>query len=227
VLIYFGDAEQTRAVRVLGRLLNETGVLFVGPSEGGVLFRENMVSANMPLAFAFRKAVPAPASQTINALPPSRSAGSKPDAHATPRSALPLRPAATSARPVRDQARAQALPAPRLPDVVPADNDPIAVATRLADQGRLREAAEICKRHMRDHRPTAAAFYLLGLVSDAAGHHLEAREHYRRTLYLDPDHSEALVHLAALLEMHGDIAGASRMNDRARRATTQHLDRHG
>ena len=233
VLIYFGDAEQARAVRVLDRLLNNTGVLFVGPSEGGVLVRENMVSANMPLAFAFRKAASAPASQTNSALLPSRPAGPRWDAPATPISALTPRPWTAQARPGRDQASAQALRATRRPDVAPtsatvlragSDHDPIAVAARLADQGRLREAAEICRRHVQEHRPTAAAFYLLGLVSDAAGHHLEAREHYRKTLYLDPDHTEALAHLAALLEMHGDTAGARRMNDRARRATTKHLD---
>jgi chemotaxis protein methyltransferase WspC len=134
---------------------------------------------------------------------------------------------------VRKQARAQASlapgqreAAPSSSDVSPADSrdDPIAVATRLANQGRLREAAEICKRYVQDDRSNAAAFYLLGLVSDAAGDHLEAREHYRKTLYLDPDHTEALVHLAALLEMHGDTAGAKRMNDRARRATIKQLD---
>jgi chemotaxis protein methyltransferase WspC len=237
VLIYFGDAEQAQAVRVLRRLLKETGVLFVGPSEGGVLVRENMISANMPLAFAFRKVASTPAFQTSRVFSPSRPAGSKPDAQATLSSAWMSKARATPARPVRvqahNQAHGRASPAPRRRDVVPAsaaatragsDADLLEEAARLADQGRLHEAAELCTRHMREHRPTAAAFYLLGLVSDAAGHHLEAREHYRRTLYLDPDHMEALAHLAALLEMQGDTAGARRMNDRARRATSKHLD---
>ena len=233
VLIYFGDAEQARAVKVLGRLLNESGVLFVGPSESGVLVRENMVSANMPLAFAFRKAASAPASQTNSALLSARWATSKPDAQATPNSAWTPNLWAALARPVRGPARHQALPAPRRSDAVPASvaiaragpqSDPIAVAARLADEGRLQEAAEICRRYVEEHKPTAAPFYLLGLVSDAAGHHLEAREHYRKALYLDPDHTEALVHLAALLELHGDTAGARRMNDRARRATPKHVD---
>ncbi len=238
VLIYFGDAEQAQAVRVIDRLLSETGVLFVGPSEGGVLVRENMSSANMPLAFAFRKATsaPAPRSQSNSALPPGRFPVSMPDAEATPSTAWAPRPAAPPARPKRSPARAQVSPAPRRSNVVPSsavvspagsDSDPIEVAARLADQGRLAEAAEICKRHVRNHGLNAGAFYLLGLVSDATGDHLQAREHYRKTLYLDPDHTEALVHLAALLEMHGDTAGARRMNDRARRATIKHLDSHG
>ena len=233
VLIYFGDAEQAQAVKMLGRLLNETGILFVGPSEGGVLIRENLVSASIPLAFAFRKMAPAPAYQTSSTLPSSRSAGSKPDPQATPSNTWTPKPLAALARPVRDPARNQAPRAPRRWDVVPAstavsqansDNDPIAVAAQLADQGRLREAAEICKRHVQEHRPTAAAFYLLGLISDSAGDHLEAREYYRKALYLDPHHTEALVHLAALLEMHGDTAGARRMKDRAQRSTPKHVD---
>jgi chemotaxis protein methyltransferase WspC len=64
----------------------------------------------------------------------------------------------------------------------------------------------------------------LGLISDAAGDDLEAREYYRKALYLDPHHTEALVQLAALLELHGDTAGARRMNDRAQRSTPKHLD---
>jgi chemotaxis protein methyltransferase WspC len=235
VLIYFGDAEQARAVRMLGRLLKDSSVLFVGPSEGGVLVRENMVSANMPLAFAFRKAAPVTASQPDKALPPMRCAGSWLAAQA-PIGAWPPRPMAAPARPVRDQGRGKASLAPRRSDGAPAsaavsrvaaDSDPMAVAARLADQGRLLEAAAICKRQVQEHKPSAAAFYLLGLVSDAAGHHCEARQHYRKTLYLDPDHTEALVHLAALLEMHGDMAGARRMNDRARRAISKHHDSHG
>jgi chemotaxis protein methyltransferase WspC len=223
VLIYFGEGEQARAVKVLGRLLNDTGMLFVGPSECGVLVRENMVSANIPLAFAFRRAALATPSQPKVVMPFMRFAGSETIGSWTPG------PAAAPARPMHDAARSKVSSAPRLAPAVEtgSDNDPVVVAARLANQGRLVEAAELCKRHVREHKPTAAAFYLLGLVSDAAGRHPEARDYYRKTLYLDPDHREALVHLAALLDMHGDTAGARRMNDRARRAITKQDDSHG
>jgi chemotaxis protein methyltransferase WspC len=229
VLIYFGEAEQARAVSVLGRLLNDTGVLFVGPSECGVLVRENMVSANMPLAFAFRKAALPTPSQPKVAMPMRTAASETIGSWMT-------RPAAAPAHRVREQARSKATSAPRLWDATPAssaasqtgsDNDAVAVAARLADQGRLLEAAEICNRLIQQNKPSAAAFYLLGLVSDAAGRHLEARDHYRKTLYMEPDHTEALVHLAALLEMQGDTAGARRMSDRARRTIPKQQDSHG
>ncbi len=41
---------------------------------------------------------------------------------------------------------------------------------------------------------------------------------YRKTLYLDPRHYEALTHLATLLELQGDHAGARLLSERAARA---------
>jgi chemotaxis protein methyltransferase WspC len=233
MLIYFGEAEQAQAVRVLDKLLLETGVLFVGPSEGGVLIRKNMVSASMPLAFAFRKAAPGSASKTAGALLPGRFAASRSGTRPAEGIAWTPKPPTPMSRLARKQAPHHPAPAQRQEKGAPAsstatgagpDYDPISAAARLADQGQLQAAAEICKRHMQAHKPTAAAYYLLGLISDAAGHHNEAREHYRKTLYLNPQHTEALVHLAALLDMDGDAAGARRMNDRARRTTPKRLD---
>jgi chemotaxis protein methyltransferase WspC len=76
MLIYFDDATQERALNVLARLLTSQGVLFVGPSETGLLLRHDFVSAKMPLAFAFRKvsAMP-PAPKPITADPVTRLAG--------------------------------------------------------------------------------------------------------------------------------------------------------
>ena len=79
-------------------------------------------------------------------------------------------------------------------------------AVRLADQGRFAEAAACCEEHLRRHGPSAEAFYLLGLVRDAGGNPTDAANYYRKALYLDPNHHEALVHLAFLLEQQGNSA---------------------
>src|SRR6266436_4011826 len=55
VLIYFDRVTQRRAIEVLGRLLTASGLLFVGPSETGLLLDQGFVSAGIPLAFAFRQ----------------------------------------------------------------------------------------------------------------------------------------------------------------------------
>ncbi|MES2569149.1 MAG: protein-glutamate O-methyltransferase CheR, partial [Verrucomicrobiota bacterium] len=55
VLIYFDRPTQERAITLLTRLLSSEGVVFVGPSESGLLLSQKYVSAKIPLAFAFYK----------------------------------------------------------------------------------------------------------------------------------------------------------------------------
>jgi chemotaxis protein methyltransferase WspC len=90
-------------------------------------------------------------------------------------------------------------------------------AARLADEGRLMEAVKQCEADLQAHGPSARALYLLALMRDALGDQSEAAELYRKTLYLDPKHREALLHFAALLEKQGDNARAAVLVDRARR----------
>ena len=58
---------------------------------------------------------------------------------------------------------------------------------------------------------------LLGLVRDATGSESEARDYYRKALYLDPDHGDAQIHLAFLMEKQGDRAAAQVLRSRAQR----------
>ena len=56
VLIYFDRATQDRAIAVLQRLLARKGIIFVGPSETGLLLSHGFAAIKAPLAFAFRRA---------------------------------------------------------------------------------------------------------------------------------------------------------------------------
>ena len=89
-------------------------------------------------------------------------------------------------------------------------------ARRLADAGRLKEAAEICEAHLRENRASAQAYYLLGLVRDAGGEP-GAIECYRKALYLEPNHYESLLQMALLLQKNGDAARARTFKSRAQR----------
>jgi len=84
----------------------------------------------------------------------------------------------------------------------------------------------VCAVHVRQHGPSADAFYLLGLVRDATGNSVEALGYYRKALYLDPHHAEALIHLALLTEKQGDAAGAQLLRNRARRLEQRQRARH-
>ena len=89
-------------------------------------------------------------------------------------------------------------------------------AQRFADGGRLEEAAEICEAHLRESKASVQAYYLLGLVRDAAGD-TRALDCYRKALYLEPNHYESLVQMALLLQKNGDPVRARTFKSRAQR----------
>ena len=91
-------------------------------------------------------------------------------------------------------------------------------ARRLADQGELEAAATLCETFMRAHGPSAPAYVLLGLIRQAAGNAPQAEHCFGRAVYLQPDHYEALIHLALLMEHRGDTAMAAVLRQRAQRA---------
>ena len=77
-------------------------------------------------------------------------------------------------------------------------------AIELADQGHFAEASRCCEAQLLRQGPSAQVFHVLGLVRDASGNADDAAIYYRKALYLDPGHQDALVHLALLMEKQGD-----------------------
>ncbi len=200
LLIYFDRPTQDRAVSLLARRLSPAGALFVAPAEMALLLEHGFTPLRLPRSFAMRPPQPRPSA------PPPRPA---PVAARLPAPSLP---------PPRPAPRAVAPPPP--PPALAAQRDPAAdlqALRRLADQGALAEAARLGAQYLHAHGPSAEAYYLLGLVHDAAGRPAEAADAYRRAIYLDPRHHEALVQLSLLREREGDHAGARALTDRARR----------
>lgn len=203
LMIYFDSDDQSRAVAVLRRMLADDGMLFVGHSESGLLLDKSFESARIPLAFAFRKSIGPRGPRLVT--PPA------PKAERAPVVPVPL----PVRRPPIAPARKAGLPRP----AASSGNGPqnLAEIGRMADQGRLTEASAACTAYLSWHGPSADALYLLGVISDAAGDPARAVDCYRKVLYLDPIHHEALAHLALLLERQGDRAGAERLQQRTQR----------
>jgi chemotaxis protein methyltransferase WspC len=203
VLIYFDRDTQKKVMKVLDRLLAPSGFLFVGPSETFLAACSGFESINQSMSFAFRKAgsrttAPAgiPQPQLANA---AGSSGKQPAHHTVKASPL-----------------STPSPAPTVVKLVGLET-----ARRLADAGRLMEAGELCELHLRQQGTSSQAYYLLGLVRDAAGDLQGAAECYRKVLYLEPIHPEALLHLALLSEKEGDKGMAQRLRERARRVAKE------
>jgi chemotaxis protein methyltransferase WspC len=199
LLIYFDSTTQQRVMKTLRALLAPSGFLFVGPAEASLAASTGFKPVNQTMSFAFHRT----------------SARQKP-------SAPPLNPkqfVAGGTTPVTTKSGA-----------VPAISQPTSLALaavakplnlddagRLADAGQLKEAGALCETYLKEQGPSSRAYYLLGLVRDAAGDEKGAFDCYRKVLYLEPSHAEALLHLAIFSERQGDGATAARLRERARR----------
>lgn len=202
LLIYFDRPTQEQVFEVLKRLARDDGLLFIGPAEAGLFTREGMQSLGIPLAFAFRKAAAGQAPSARVVSPTPRRPLPAPVAKPVPRALASLPPKAVTkpAALARDEGAEQ-----------------LAQIATLANQGRSAEARRLCDAYLASHGPVAEVFYWLGLLSDVDNQPAEAQAFYRKALYLEPQHPEALAHLAALLTAQGDRAGAQRLQARAQR----------
>ncbi|KVE66176.1 CheR family methyltransferase [Burkholderia vietnamiensis] len=132
-----------------------------------------------------------------------------------PRAPSSFEPAAPP--PADPLARARS-PSPSPAPVNAVDAPTLEQAQALANAGAFDEAERMLARFSAYAGPHADAYYLNGLIADARGRAEEAGDFYRKALYLRPSHHEALTHLATLLDVGGDGAGARWLLERARRA---------
>ena len=203
LLIYFDVPTQQRVFEVLKRLAQPQGVLFIGPAEGSLLARLGMRPLGIAQSFAYVRQpadVPAAPAQPPRPLP------------AAPAPSRPRPVAVPPARPLRVVPPAAQAAEPR-----ESESELLANIARQANAGDSAQARASCQRYLRLFAPKAQVYYWLGLLSDTEGDAQQALSLYRKALYLEPQHPEALLHLATLLAAQGDEAGARRLQERAAR----------
>jgi chemotaxis protein methyltransferase WspC len=197
LLIYFDCSTQERSMKTLARLLTPRGLLFVGPAEAYLASRNGFAAVDRGMSFAFCK-TGAMHANSLHSHPTP--AGRRAQEGLTPRRAPNINVVSVPA------------PAPDGPRV-----DKLEIARKLADAGRLEEAAAWCERNLREQGPSSETYYLLGLVRDAVGDRDGATTFYRKAVYLEPEHVEGLMQLALANQTQGDTAAAERLRQRARR----------
>lgn len=219
LLIYFDADAQARVLATLTLLLAPDGVLVVGAADTFAVRRAGFSPVHgAERAFLFQHR-------------PDMERG-RPELLRTPRG--PRRPgvrvtpgsvkAAPSARrrPVAKRTPPAALPAPSGPPANAAASL-VSELARLANDGRLVEAVELGERALASQDADVELLALMGTAYAAVRNVDRAEACYRRALYLDPSHADALLHLALLLDGRGDSVAATRMRARARRS----IDRPG
>jgi chemotaxis protein methyltransferase WspC len=211
LLIYQHAAAREHIITALDRLLYSGGLLFVGHAEMMSLLTDRYEPVRHRGAFVYRKT----GTRQRNAVLESglaREAGVGPAAAGdVARSVLPAGKRAPSAA------------VHAKPGVMPVQKHESSLESRidrvrgLADQGRLDDAAVICRDLLKEAPQLAEAHLLQGLIQVAAGQAVSAEECFNRALYLDADCYEALVHLSLLKARRGDEAGAERLRRQAGR----------
>lgn len=212
LLIYFDRTSWNTALKTLGRLLKDNGLLFMGHAEMLDLASVDFESVRFPGGFAYRKRNPE-APQAHPRAPQAKQTTARTRKstalHRTAKTAQPAQPRPSlksrgAEKPSAEQAKAG------IPE--------LKKAKELADAGRLEEAVVACTAHLARNPGSAEAYFLMGLAKESGGQAHEAESCYRRAVYLDSKHDEAMIHLALLLEGRGDVSGAATLRRRAARA---------
>ena len=185
---------------VIDRLLSPGGLLFVGHAESLQPINRGYSPVRFPFGFAYRKHVQVGERKT------SRHPERRPQCQNARTADGP------SVRPHPKTGEPQHRPAPA------GSTDPLALAFAMADQGRTDEARKLCEAALALRPPPADAYYLLGLLQEAHGLAAEAERCLQKAVYLEPDHVQALAHLALNAQWRGDAKAAELFRQRARRA---------
>jgi len=208
LLIYFDKPTAKAAIDKLAAILRDDGMLLAGYAEVPAFRQHGFETLPNRQAFALKKSAAgaAPRPEPAPAKTPS----------AAPHGVRPgtTKPAPTPPAPAFSAGLGAARPAAPAPLAAPPD---LRQARQLADLGRFREAGEQCRAHLAAAPDSAEAYFILGLLNEQAGQVERAEADWRRCVYLQPDHYEALCHLALLAEARGDQAGALALRARAAR----------
>lgn len=215
LLIYFDKPTTRAAIEKLSSLLADDGMLLAGYAEVPAFCQHGFAPLQYRQAFALKKSAAVAAPGGLTAPAPLPVIAPRPRALRSVQRQPTVADSARTVTPVRPRAP---LPAVGVaPAVSAAQSDLLAEARLLADRGQLREAGDRCHAHLVRHPDAAEAYFMLGMINELAGKMDLAEDYWRRCIYLQPDHYEALCHLSLLAERNGNHTAASTLKARAAR----------
>jgi len=226
LLIYFDRETQKAAMEKLHRALKARGALFVGHAETSQVMRDMFVQLYSARSFGYvkvseserrqtRRATQLPANipeqwQSVFSQLASISHDGKSDVKKE------------QARQSRSKKTEPSKPIPQSDPVQPKIS--LISVERLANQGKHKDAIELCQAFLKQNPQSANGYYMLGLVKDLNGEANEADVMLRKAIYLDPNHEQALVLAGLLAVKRGDIEAALSYKRRAKRVAERKPD---
>jgi chemotaxis protein methyltransferase WspC len=214
LLIYLHEDSRKAVLSNLSSRLKPRGWLFSGAAEGIFFHNGAFRKAGLPGVSAFQKSD----TQARGEAKPQ----TNPPLPVEERTAIrPLRPVPTQAVVL---AAVKAVPEPASSATArPADEtgeacrQSLEALTTLSNAGRFDEAIHLCEVHLKTYGESAEVFYIMALLKDSTDEDGKGENYYRKTLYMDPEHVEAMHHLASLLEIKGEETQARKLRERAER----------
>jgi chemotaxis protein methyltransferase WspC len=206
LFIYLTPGARDQTAANLHRLLAPDGLLGVSPAEATRLPPDRFAPFGPPAFCLFLRAIGPvdrrqPPTSGVLRRPPSGLVKPRPDLQ----EADGTRRSGRGGLATRPDDRPELTPAPV--------TDPLAAARALADAGRLDDAFAAYEHAARTHT-SADGFALVGIIELARGRPDAAGNAFRKALYLDPDHPEALSHMIVLCEQRGETARAAALRRR-------------
>jgi chemotaxis protein methyltransferase WspC len=191
LLIYLHPAARAQVLATLDRLLAPQGLVCMGHAEPLRLLDRRFQSTGPAGHFLFRRT-------SDNPVPTS----------------APL------AGPLRSEAPKRAAGNCETSTALAVATDWLAQARRQADTGDLVGALASCGALLSSKGPSADVYSLMGVLHHAQHDKAEAVSCFRKALYLDAEHAEALTHLMLLHEQDGNDALARLLRRRLERRAT-------
>ena len=216
LLIYLSPEAKRRAFEILDRLLARSGILFLGHAERQAAIEWEFAGIPEFGVFACRKE----RRKRDNKTKPAVHVQPQPCQRLFEKAGKRLRAAPRSHPPVAIGEAFQPKVLSEQPDSrgsLEGQKDLFNEAQRLADQGSLLSALELCETFLRENPVHVQAHFLMGLILEALDNEERAEEFFNKTIYLDPNHYESLNHLSFVVEHRGDKKWAAHLRRRARR----------
>lgn len=236
LLIYYNRSARKQAMSVVNRLLTDTGLLFVGHAERSLFDDSRLIWFRQPGVFACQKVEASHKSEEttpveiveqerIGKIIPSITPLSKekaPDRSYPQHSQKQVQPPAGITFERRKNRKREGEGHGALTPVERRTRHDehttlLDTARKLADQGSLEEAFNLCKKVLSNDAIHIQAHFLMGLLYQALRNDGLAEEYFSKTVYLDPHHLEALNHLSFIAEQQGDQEKAGRLRQRTQR----------
>jgi len=213
LLIYFDAISRNRVIDLLLHLLNANGLLFLGHADSSMKLFGAFVSTRYPMAFSFRKRSD------------ERRSSERAERRSISTPAVPLK--LDRRTPVKERRRFATQAAIKRaassgksisPKAVDRQENRLETAALLADAGKLEPSEKLCLTYISEHGPSAQAYFLLAMISNVRGKKREAAHLFRKTIYLEPNHYQALVCLSIMMDEEGNPSDAGKFRQRSERA---------